>query len=181
MAARFRLCICLTPRLRSVIGDLPPFLSRHHGDPTVKTVLHLRSTSWYVTTLISQKNPIEIRRVNQVVGARGTGKTSFLRLLLETADISPNATEDQRVGLDRFLNGSLKHTQQLNTACVEICESRYDRVLLTVIDTPGLDFGDGHELRVERQVSGMIKYLDAQYADTMNEVYHAYLLLQSCY
>lgn len=104
-----------------------------------------------------------------VVGARGTGKTSFLRLLLETADISPNATEDQRVGLDRFLNGSLKHTQQLNTACVEICESRYDRVLLTVIDTPGLDFGDGHELRVERQVSGMIKYLDAQFADTMNE------------
>lgn len=104
-----------------------------------------------------------------VVGARGTGKTSFLRLLLETADISPNATEDQRVGLDRFLNGSLKHTQQINTACVEICESRYDRVLLTVIDTPGLDFSDGHELRVERQVSGMIKYLDTQYADTMNE------------
>ncbi|KAG1809011.1 Septin-domain-containing protein [Suillus variegatus] len=104
-----------------------------------------------------------------VVGARGTGKTSFLRLLLETADISPNATEDQRVGLDRFLNGSLKHTQQINTARVEICESRYDRVLLTVIDTPGLDFSDGHELRVERQVSGMIKYLDAQFADTMNE------------
>lgn len=104
-----------------------------------------------------------------VVGARATGKTSFLRLLLETADISPNATEDQRVGLDRFLNGSLKHTQQINTACVEICESRYDRVLLTVIDTPGLDFSNGRELRVERQVSGIIKYLDAQYADTMNE------------
>lgn len=104
-----------------------------------------------------------------VVGARGTGKTSLLRLLLETADLSPNATEDQRVGLDRFLNGSLKHTQQINTACVEICESRYDRVLLTVIDTPGLDFSGGHELQVERQVSEMIKYLDAQYADTMSE------------
>ncbi|KAG1885170.1 hypothetical protein F4604DRAFT_1730068 [Suillus subluteus] len=97
------------------------------------------------------------------------GRLRSLRLLLETADISPNSTEDQLVGLDRFLNGSLKHTQQLNTACVEICESRYDRVLLTVIDTPGLDFSAGHELRVERQVSGMIKYLDAQYADTMNE------------
>ncbi|KAG0700138.1 Septin-domain-containing protein [Suillus ampliporus] len=104
-----------------------------------------------------------------VVGGRGIGKTSFLRLLLETADISTNATEDQRVGLDRFLKGSLKKTQHINTACVEICESRYDRVLLTVIDTPGLDFGDGRELRLERQVSEIIKYLDAQYADTMNE------------
>ncbi|KAG1746013.1 Septin-domain-containing protein [Suillus paluster] len=104
-----------------------------------------------------------------VVGGTGTGKTSFLRLLLETADMSPNTTEDQRVGLDRFLKGALKHTQHIDTACVEICESRYDRVLLTVIDTPGLDFGDGRELRIERQVSEIIKYLDAQYADTMNE------------
>ncbi|OJA09625.1 hypothetical protein AZE42_01393 [Rhizopogon vesiculosus] len=109
------------------------------------------------------------RRVDQVVGGRGIGKTSLLRLLLETADVSPTATEDQRVSLECFLKGSLKHTQQINTACVEIHESRYDRVLLTVIDTPGLDFGDGRELRVERQVSGIIKYLDAQYADTMNE------------
>lgn len=110
------------------------------------------------------------RRVDQVVGGRGTGKTSLLRLLLETSDISPTATEEQRVSLERFLNGSLKHSQHINTACVEIHESRYDRVLLTVIDTPGLDFGDGRELRVERQVSGIIKYLDTQYADTMNEV-----------
>ncbi|KAH7922949.1 hypothetical protein BV22DRAFT_1069573 [Leucogyrophana mollusca] len=104
-----------------------------------------------------------------VVGGRGTGKTSLLRLLLETADISPTATQDQRVALDKFLGGGLKRTQSINTACVEICESRYDRVLLTVIDTPGLDFSEGRELRVERQVTGIIKYLDAQYADTMNE------------
>jgi len=120
-------------------------------------------------------NLTELRRVYQVVGGKGTGKTSFLRLLLETADISPNATEDQCADLDRFLKSSLKHTQHINTACVEICESRYDRVLLTAIDTPGLDFGDGRELRVERQVSGIIKYLDAQYADTMNEVCYPHL------
>jgi septin family protein len=84
--------------------------------------------------------------------------------------MSPTATEDQRVSLEQFLKGSLKRTQRIDTACVEIHESRYDRVRLTVIDTPGLDFGDGRELRVERQVSEIIKYLDAQYADTMNEV-----------
>ncbi|KIJ62638.1 hypothetical protein HYDPIDRAFT_94001 [Hydnomerulius pinastri MD-312] len=104
-----------------------------------------------------------------VVGGRGTGKTSLLRLLLDTADISPTATEDQRAALDRFVKGGLRQTQAISTACVEICESRYDRVSLTVIDTPGLDFGLGQELSVEHQVTSMIKYLDKQYADTMNE------------
>ncbi|KAF8442837.1 Septin-domain-containing protein [Boletus edulis BED1] len=104
-----------------------------------------------------------------VVGAHGTGKTSLLRLLLDTADLSPAATGDQRAVLDRFLKGGLKHTQTINTACIEICESRYDRIHLTVIDTPGLDFSPGKELSVERQVTNIIKYIDEQYAATMNE------------
>lgn len=108
--------------------------------------------------------------MSQVVGARGTGKTSLLRLLLDTADVSPAATGEQRAALDSFLKGGLKHTQTINTACVEISESRYDRILLTVIDTPGLDFTSGKELSVERQVTNIIKYVDEQYAATMNEV-----------
>jgi len=104
-----------------------------------------------------------------VVGGQGTGKTSLLRLLLETADLSPTATADQQVAVDRFLRGSAKHTQSIQTACVEICESRYERLLFSIIDTPGLDFLDGHELKLERQVNGIIKYVDAQYADTMSE------------
>ena len=72
------------------------------------------------------------------MGGQGTGKTSFLRLLLETADISPTATRDQRAAMDRFLNAGTKRTQFIQTACVEICESRFDRVLFSVIDTPGL-------------------------------------------
>jgi septin family protein len=109
-------------------------------------------------------------RTNQVVGGEGTGKTSLLRLLLETADISPTATDDQRAAMDRFLHGPTKHTQSIQTACVEICESKFDRVLFSVIDTPGLDFLEGRELKLERQVSSIIKYLDTQYADTMSEV-----------
>ncbi|KAN0087630.1 Septin domain containing protein [Tylopilus felleus] len=104
-----------------------------------------------------------------VVGARGTGKTSLLRLLLETADLSPTATGEQRAALESFLKGGHKHTQTIDTACVEICESRYDRVLLTVIDTPGLDFTQGKELSIERQVTNIIKYIDEQYGATMNE------------
>jgi len=104
------------------------------------------------------------------VGGRDTGKTSLLRLLLDTSDISPSATAEQRASLQRFLQGDLKRTQAISTACVEISESRYDRVLLTVIDTPGLDFSEGRELSVGRQVTNIIRYIDQQYADTMIEV-----------
>ncbi|KAL0961105.1 hypothetical protein HGRIS_006081 [Hohenbuehelia grisea] len=41
--------------------------------------------------------------------------------------------------------------------------------MLSVIDTPGLDYAEGRELKLERQVTGIIKYIDAQYADTMSE------------
>lgn len=77
---------------------------------------------------------------------------------------------DQRAAVDRFLRGGPKATQSIETACVEICESRFDRVLLSVIDTPGLEFLEGRELKLERQVNAIIKYVDAQYADTMSEV-----------
>lgn len=89
---------------------------------------------------------------------------------METADISPTATVDQRAALDRFLRDTKKVTSSIQTACVEICESRFDRVLFSVIDTPGLDFLEGRELKLERQVNGIIKYIDAQYADTLSEV-----------
>lgn len=97
-------------------------------------------------------------------------QSSLLRLIIDTADISPTATVEQRKSMDNFLQESTKRTQRINSACVEICESRFDRVLLSVIDTPGLDFQDGHELKLERQVSVIMKYLDLQYADTMDEV-----------
>ncbi|KAF8195430.1 septin family protein [Pholiota molesta] len=70
-----------------------------------------------------------------VVGGKGTGKTSLLRLLLETADTSPARRP--------VLKGSTKATQAIQTACVEICESRFDR---------------SRELKLERQVNTIIKY-----------------------
>ena len=106
----------------------------------------------------------------QVVGGRQTGKTSLLRLLLETADFSPTATMDQRAAVERFLKNSSKSTAAIQAACIEICESRFDRMLFSVIDTPGLDFQEGKELKLERQIGSIVKYIDSQYADTMNEV-----------
>ena len=89
---------------------------------------------------------------------------------------------EQKAAVDRFLKGSTKATHAIQTACVEICESRFDRVLFSVIDTPGLDFQEGRDLNLERQVTSIIKYVDAQYADTMTEVrasFQTYLFLHT--
>lgn len=111
-----------------------------------------------------------------MVGSRGTGKSSLLRLLLETAEVSPSATKEQRAALGKFLRDSSKPTSGIHSAAVEICESKFDRILLSVIDTPGLDFQEGKELKLERQLSTILKHVDAQYADTMNEVsYHNHI------
>ncbi|KAG7088405.1 hypothetical protein E1B28_012402 [Marasmius oreades] len=104
-----------------------------------------------------------------VVGGIGTGKTSLLRLILETAELSPSATVDQKLAVERFLRGATKTTHSIETASIEICESRFDRLLLSVVDTPGLDYAEGRELKLDRQVSSVMQYLDAQYADTMSE------------
>ncbi|XP_006462579.1 hypothetical protein AGABI2DRAFT_152018 [Agaricus bisporus var. bisporus H97] len=104
-----------------------------------------------------------------VAGSKGTGKSSLLRLLLETADISPTATKEQRVALDKILDDLTKPTNTIQRASIEISESRFDRILLSVIDTPGLEFQEGRELKLERQVNAILRHVDAQYADTMNE------------
>ncbi|KAH9922835.1 uncharacterized protein BXZ73DRAFT_104066 [Epithele typhae] len=122
------------------------------------------------SSMSNRSRPAQKRNRNPTTfNLMGTGKTSLLRLILDTADISPTATADQKAAMEGFLRGSPRCTEQIQTACVEICESKYDRLLLSVIDTPGLDFQDGHELRLERQVTTIVKYLDAQFADTLSE------------
>ncbi|KAI0304528.1 Septin-domain-containing protein [Multifurca ochricompacta] len=122
------------------------------------------------TTRVSQRRTRAPPKLNlMVAGARGTGKTSLLRLLLDTADISSAATVEQRASFDRFMRGGVKATPRIHSTTIDILESRFDRVLLSVIDTPGLDFQEGRELKLERQVSNIMKYLDGLYADTMSE------------
>ena len=104
-----------------------------------------------------------------IAGAQGTGKTSLLKLFLDTSIISPAATAEQKQSVETFLASSRKVTTGLRTACIEIAENRFDRVLLTLIDTPGLNFAEGKELRLERDVTSLVKYLDLQYDETMGE------------
>lgn len=104
-----------------------------------------------------------------VVGGVGTGKTSLLRLLLETCQIASNAAPLQLTSVNQFMSGPVTPTDDLHTATVDIEQGR-DRVTLTVIDTPGLDLAPGHELELERSVSAIVKYADTQFANTMSEV-----------
>jgi septin family protein len=104
-----------------------------------------------------------------VAGARGTGKTSLLKLFLDTSEISSTATPEQKLSVESFMSKSRKSTRKLQTACAEIAESRFDRILLTLVDTPGLAFDDGQELVLERSVSALVKYLDMQYNESMGE------------
>jgi hypothetical protein len=44
---------------------------------------------------------------------------------------------------------------------VKICKSRFDRVLFSVINTPGLNFADRRELKLECQVNSILKFWQA--------------------
>ncbi|CAE6512179.1 unnamed protein product [Rhizoctonia solani] len=91
-----------------------------------------------------------------VAGPRGVGKSSLLRLLLQMSEVS--------APLDALPS---RPTRALSSVTVEAPGS--DRLVLTVIDTPGLDYSDGAELELEKAVTGLVKYIDSQYAETLGE------------
>jgi len=119
-----------------------------------------------------------------VAGARGTGKTSLIKLFLDTSDFSSSATQEQKASVAAFLSKSRKGTRAIQKASIEITEAHYDRILLTLIDTPGLRFEEGEELALERSVyallvvalsvltrssASLVKYFDNQYDETLGE------------
>ncbi|CAE6469048.1 unnamed protein product [Rhizoctonia solani] len=91
-----------------------------------------------------------------VAGPRGVGKSSLLRLLLQMSELS--------IPLDQLPS---RPTREISAVTVEAPGS--DRLVLTVIDTPGLDYSEGAELELEKAVTGLVKYVDSQYAETLGE------------
>ena len=87
-----------------------------------------------------------------VAGARGAGKTSLIKLFLDTSDFASVSTQEQKASAAAFFSKSRKSTRSIQKASVEITEVHYDRILLTLIDTPGLRFGEGEALALERSV-----------------------------
>jgi ribosome biogenesis GTPase A len=107
---------------------------------------------------VSQRRPRMPTPFNlMVVGPRGVGKSALLRLLLQMSDLP--------APLDAL---PARPTRTLSTTTTELPGA--ERLVLTVIDTPGLDYSDGAELELEKAVTALVKYVDSQYAETLGEV-----------
>ena len=61
-----------------------------------------------------------------MVAGRRTGKTSFLRLLLDTSVISPSATHDQLQSVAKFVQGCAGYTPHVRAVSVNIDQAVAD-------------------------------------------------------
>ena len=103
----------------------------------------------------------------------GIGKTSFLRLLLDTSVVSSRTTKDQLASVAKFVQGSSGHTAHLRTASIDINNDlegngQYQTLGLSLIDTPSLDFKD--EATAERFLGETIRHIDGRFAEGIEDV-----------
>ncbi|KAJ7069727.1 GTP binding protein [Mycena amicta] len=97
-----------------------------------------------------------------VAGCRG-GKSSFLRLLLDTSEISQAASKEQLHSVARFVQGCNGHTSSLRTASIDINVDGPDPLALTVVDTPSLDLNDN--FGSERVVADTLRFIESRLAE----------------
>ncbi|KAL4069944.1 hypothetical protein V8B97DRAFT_1872195 [Scleroderma yunnanense] len=111
-----------------------------------------------------------------MVAGQRSGKTSFLRLLLDTSDISPTATKDQLASVAKFVQGCSSHTSHIRSASINI-DLDVDRnappqvLSLTLIDTPSLDFADDHT--AERNIQEILRQVDSRFAEGIDDDWKA--------
>lgn len=112
-----------------------------------------------------------------MVAGRRTGKTSFLRLLLDTSVLSPSATHDQLQSVAKFIQGCAGYTPHLRSVSVNIDQAVADvdkgrqdlqTLALTLIDTPSLDYED--EPGSQQVVSEILRHLDARFSESIDDV-----------
>lgn len=108
-----------------------------------------------------------------MVAGQRTGKTSFLRLLLDTSDVSRTATMEQLTSVAKFVQGCSGHTSHIRTASIDVeldleGNGRPQPLALTIIDTPSLDLTD--ETSSERMVSEMLRYVESKLAEGIEDV-----------
>ena len=120
-----------------------------------------------------------------VVGSSNSGKTSFLKTLLQTSDVPSNSHKAET--LDKIAafgcQGSrIQPTGQTEVLNVELVHDN-ERVVLTAIDTVGFSAGEYYvlfqatlndsftdEYATEVAVNGFVRYLESKYAETLDQV-----------
>jgi len=108
-----------------------------------------------------------------MVAGQRTGKTSFLRLLLDTSEISTTATKDQLASVAKFVQGSSGHTSHIRTASIninhDIDQNGTPKVLtLTLVDTPSLAFDD--ESSTERTIHEILRQVESRFVEGIEDV-----------
>lgn len=108
-----------------------------------------------------------------MAAALGSGKTSFLRLLLDTSVVSPRTTKDQLASVAKFVHGCSGHTSYIRAASIDINldldgSGQQQTLSLTLIDTPSLDLRD--EVPAERLLSETLRHIDSRFAEGIEDV-----------
>ncbi|KAI6042687.1 hypothetical protein EDC04DRAFT_2965965 [Pisolithus marmoratus] len=113
-----------------------------------------------------------------MVAGQRSGKTSFLRLLLDTSNISTTATKDQLASVAKFVQGCNGHTAYVRPVSVNIDldpgnNNGSPQVLaLTLIDTPSLDFSDEHS--AERALQDIIRQVETRFIEGIDDEWKAH-------
>ncbi|KAJ3716849.1 GTP binding protein [Lentinula raphanica] len=94
-----------------------------------------------------------------VAGCRG-GKTSLLRLLLDTCNISPRATRDQLASVAKFVQGCGSHTTHIRSTSIPVDHEAGGEFTLSLVDTPSLDFKDA--AATERSMLETLRYIEGR-------------------
>ncbi|KAI0335946.1 hypothetical protein GY45DRAFT_1409536 [Cubamyces sp. BRFM 1775] len=107
-----------------------------------------------------------------MVAGRRTGKTSFLRLLLDTSTVSSTVSRDQLASVAKFVQGSSVHTSHVRTVSIDVdlAPDGLDEelpVTLTLIDTPSLDFDDKHAS--ERALQEILRHVEARLGESLDD------------
>ncbi|TFY53430.1 hypothetical protein EVJ58_g9459 [Rhodofomes roseus] len=107
-----------------------------------------------------------------MVAGRRSGKTSFLRLVLDTSFVARSVSHDQLVSVAKFVQGCSGHTSHVRSASVNVDLAPAEgedsqEFTLTLVDTPSLDFVD--DAASQRVVTDILRYVDARFAESIDD------------
>ncbi|KAI0259802.1 hypothetical protein BC834DRAFT_926130 [Gloeopeniophorella convolvens] len=109
-----------------------------------------------------------------MVAGQPTGKTAFLRLLLDTNDIAPSTSQDQLASVAKFVQGCAGHTSHIRTVSLDIEHpdtGQRQPISLTLTDTPSLDVRD--EVSSERVMGDILRHVETKFSESLEDDYKA--------
>ncbi|KAG9294567.1 hypothetical protein G9A89_008678 [Geosiphon pyriformis] len=121
----------------------------------------------------SRRRKHAISQLNlMVVGFKSLGKTSFIRMLFDTLHIRRDAKSDVQLPASLFQtaetleDAEAARTKELYSFTLDV-EEENEKISLTLVDSPG--FVKDNELRLDVQVTEVLRYIEAQFDITLAE------------